>query len=51
MYKFALVLLVVVLAGCQQLALEASKRFSVNLNPDSLTVARERQRRHDQRQY
>ena len=41
MYKsLLLILLVVTLAGCQQIALEASKRFSVNLTPDALTIAR-----------
>jgi hypothetical protein len=34
------VLFVLTLTGCQQLALEASKRFSVNLEPDTLTIAR-----------
>jgi hypothetical protein len=41
MYKsLAFFLIVFALAGCQQLALEASKRFSVNLEPDTLTIAR-----------
>jgi hypothetical protein len=41
MYKsLAFVLLAFLLAGCQQLALEASKRFSVTLEPNSLTITR-----------
>jgi hypothetical protein len=34
------ILLVALLSSCQQLALEASKRFTVELSPLSLTIAR-----------
>jgi hypothetical protein len=41
MYKpLALLVLVFMLSGCEQLALEASKRFTVELTPASLTLTR-----------
>jgi hypothetical protein len=37
---FVLLGLTLVLVGCQQVALEATKRFNVRLEPEALTIAR-----------